>query len=263
MKMIKKGDIVTRNSYQNDILFYVEKIVNTENRGKIAILKGVTIRIEADSPIDDLMHSTQRVIDDDFNQMEEQLKLYNDFDNRSVIKYGKILHLDGDKRYSEKTEKYYRRRNLNYVVKHVMEFKQPQVIRDLLQKYNPDIVIFTGHDGMIRHGKNYNDINNYRNSKYFARAVREARIWRPNSSELVIFAGACQSYYEALISAGANFASSPARILIDFVDPLIVAEEISTTNRNRLITMSDLERKIRNGRKAISGIGASGKKFVI
>ncbi len=30
------------------------------------------------------------------------------------------------------------------------------------------------------------------------------------------FAGACQSYFEALISAGANFASSPARILIDF-----------------------------------------------
>lgn len=34
--------------------------------------------------------------------------------------------------------------------------------------------------------------------------------------KLVIFAGACQSYFEAIISAGANFASSPARILIDF-----------------------------------------------
>ena len=43
MKKIKKGDIVSRNSYQNDILFYVEKIVKTENRGKVAILKGVTI----------------------------------------------------------------------------------------------------------------------------------------------------------------------------------------------------------------------------
>mgnify|MGYP000186574809 FL=1 len=54
MKKIKKGDIVSRNSYQNDILFYVEKIIKTENRGKVAILKGVTIRIEADAPIDDL-----------------------------------------------------------------------------------------------------------------------------------------------------------------------------------------------------------------
>ena len=39
MKKIKKGDIVSRNSYQNDILFYVEKIIKTENRGKVAILK--------------------------------------------------------------------------------------------------------------------------------------------------------------------------------------------------------------------------------
>ena len=43
MHEIKKGDIVSRNSYQNDILFYVEKIIKTENRGKVAILKGVTI----------------------------------------------------------------------------------------------------------------------------------------------------------------------------------------------------------------------------
>ncbi len=114
---------------------------------------------------------------------------------------------------------------------------------------------------MIKNGKNYNDINNYRNSRYFVKAVNEARMWNQNSSDLVIFAGACQSYYEALISAGANFASSPARILIDFVDPLIVAEEISTTNRNRIVMMSDLENKIRNGRKAISGIGANGKKM--
>lgn len=115
---------------------------------------------------------------------------------------------------------------------------------------------------MIKNGKNYNDINNYRNSRYFVKAVNEARMWNPSNSELIIFAGACQSYYEALISAGANFASSPARILIDFMDPLIVAEEVSKTNQNKLIMMSDLEGKIRNGRKAISGIGARGKRIV-
>lgn len=114
---------------------------------------------------------------------------------------------------------------------------------------------------MIKNGKNYNDINNYRNSRYFVKAVNEARMWNQNNNDLVIFAGACQSYYEALISAGANFASSPARILIDFMDPLIVAEEISIANKNRIIRMSDLESKIRNGRKAISGIGANGKKM--
>ena len=39
----------------------------------------------------------------------------------------------------------------------------------------------------------------------------------------------------------------------------IVAEKISTTDRNKLVFMSDLEGSIRNGRKAISGIGARGK----
>ena len=116
---------------------------------------------------------------------------------------------------------------------------------------------------MIKSGKNFNDINNYRNSRYFVKSVNEARRWNSDKNELVIFAGACQSYYEAIMSAGANFASSPARILIDFMDPLIVAEEISITNKNKLIMMSDLEGKIRNGRRAVGGIGAKGKMIVI
>ena len=105
---------------------------------------------------------------------------------------------------------------------------------------------------MIENGKNYNDINNYRNSRYFVKSVNEARRWNSDKNELVIFAGACQSYYEAIMSAGANFASSPARILIDFMDPLIVAEDVSITNKNKLIMMSDLEGKIRNGRRAVT-----------
>ena len=50
MKDFKKGDIVSRASYNNDILFFIEKIIDTNDRGKIAVLKGVTIRIVADAP---------------------------------------------------------------------------------------------------------------------------------------------------------------------------------------------------------------------
>ena len=264
MKKIKKGDIVSRNSYQNDILFYVEKIIKTENRGKVAILKGVTIRIEADAPIDDLELPNESRIKENLKRIDKQIEFTNNYiDNRNVIRYGKILHLDGDRSYSEKTEKFYKKRGLNYIVKHVMEFRQPMVVRNLLQRYKPDILVITGHDGMIKNGKNYNDINNYRNSRYFVKSVNEARRWNSDKNELVIFAGACQSYYEAIMSAGANFASSPARILIDFMDPLIVAEDVSITNKNKLIMMSDLEGKIRNGRRAVSGIGAKGKMIVI
>ena len=54
MKKIKKGDNVTRNSYNNDIIFEVEKIVKTSSNNNIAILKGIDVRIEADAPVDDL-----------------------------------------------------------------------------------------------------------------------------------------------------------------------------------------------------------------
>ena len=60
--------------------------------------------------------------------------------------------------------------------------------------------------------------------------------------------------------AGANFASSPARILIDFVDPLIVAETIATTDISKFVTIRDFENELRDGQRGISGIGSKGKK---
>lgn len=104
---------------------------------------------------------------------------------------------------------------------------------------------------MIRAGKNYEDINNYRNSRYFAQTVRNIRKNSKNK-DLVIFAGACQSYYEALIAEGANFASSPARILIDFIDPLVVAEKIATTDSTKFLTIRDIEDDLRDGERGIN-----------
>ena len=51
---IKKGDIVGRSSYGKDIFFIVDKILNTRMNKQFAILKGLNIRIMADSPIEDL-----------------------------------------------------------------------------------------------------------------------------------------------------------------------------------------------------------------
>ena len=79
----------------------------------------------------------------------------------------------------------------------------------------------------------------------------------------MIFAGACQSYFEALISAGANFASSPARILIDFLDPLIVAKNVAETDVEKYITIDDFENELRDGKRGVDGIGAKGKKNII
>jgi spore coat assembly protein len=176
------------------------------------------------------------------------------------MKIGKILHLDGDKKYSEKSYRYYHRLGVNAIVKNIPEYRQPKVVYRLLEVYNPDILVITGHDAMIKNKEKYYDIYNYKNSKYFIETVKEARRFdREKNKNLVIFAGACQSYFEAIISAGANFASSPARILIDFMDPLIVAGKVALTEDYKYITMDDIAYELRDGKKGIDGIGAKGK----
>ncbi len=267
MENIKIGDIVGRKSYNKDILFRIKNIIETSN-GKIAILTGIIERVEADSTLDDLEKINQERIKKDFNHI--QSKIENKIDKLNVVsksknKYivtGKILHLDGDKKYSEKSYRYYKKIGLNAVVKNIPEYKQPKVVYNLLKIYSPDILVITGHDGMIRNSSRYNDVYNYRNSKYFIETVKEARRYdKETSKKLVIFAGACQSYYEALICAGANFASSPGRILIDFIDPLIVAEKVAVTERYKYITIEDIENELRDGKKGIDGIGANGKMY--
>lgn len=113
---------------------------------------------------------------------------------------------------------------------------------------------------MIKKQTGYNDIYNYRNSRHFVNTVNEARNWKTKGKDLAIFAGACQSYYEAIMAAGANFASSPGRIMIDFIDPLIVAERIATTESTKYLTIQDIKEELRDGEEGVSGIGAVGKK---
>ena len=185
---IKKGDIVGRYSYNNDILFFVDKIIKLNKTEKIAILKGLNIRIEADAPIQDLRKFDAKEAEELIRGIEK--KSYKQIaNNNKTLEYtGKILHLDGDKRYSEKTLRYYKKMGLNAVVKNIAESKQPQYVIPLLAKYKPDILIITGHDSMIKNGKNYLDIYNYRNSKYFINSVVNARKWQNSSDKLVIFA---------------------------------------------------------------------------
>ena len=173
---------------------------------------------------------------------------------------GKILHLDGDKRYSNKALRYYKKLGLDAIVKNIIESRQPQIIIPLLIKYEPDILVITGHDSMIKNGKDFFNIYNYRNSRFFVRSVLNARKLKKTSDELVIFAGACQSFYEAIMEAGADFASSPGRIMIDFIDPIIVANKIATTEKRIYITAKEISDLIKEGAKGISGTGVKGKK---
>lgn len=270
---IKKGDIVGRKSYGKDIFFVVDKILRSRMNKEFAILKGLNIRIMADSPVEDLeVISKEQVInsiklsDLDLERRikkNSQRNIINDKLIRQKIYTGKILHLDGDRKYSEKSSRYYNKMGLNAIVKNIPESRQSKVVDSLLNKFNPDILIITGHDAMLKNGTNYNNVYNYRNSRHFINTVKEARKWGQNSDKLVIFAGACQSFYEGIMSVGADFASSPGRILIDFVDPLIVAEKIAVTEEYKFVTSNEISREIKEGAKGVSGIGARGKSKVI
>ena len=271
---IKKGDIVGRKSYKKDILFVVDKIIKINNNTEYAILKGLTIRIEADSPVSDLELINKKEIDERIRFLDEQIKCRvnklplqtyknSEYRKNSIVYTGKILHLDGDRRYSAKSSKYYREMGLNAIVRNITESRQPYVIKDLIYRYKPDILVITGHDAMLKKCKDYNNIYNYKNSKHFVTTVKEARKVIPSQDELVIFAGACQSFFEALILAGANFASSPERILIDFIDPLIVAEKVAITDSYKYITIHEIIPELKEGMKGVGGTRAKGKKEII
>ena len=101
MHNIKKGDIVTRNSYGNDIYFFVKRILKIEENKIIVILKGIDVRIEADAIIDDLKLVSKK----EYSKIEKEFILkieknaeeqYKNTRSNEFIHTGKILHLDGD-----------------------------------------------------------------------------------------------------------------------------------------------------------------------
>lgn len=111
MSRIKKGDIVGRISYNKDIIFMVERIIKCSSGKEIAILKGMNIRIQADSDLEDLelferaeIEKQEEKINKRFEaQIKKNEKKLNDnlYGKRinKVIYTGKILHLDGDSYY--------------------------------------------------------------------------------------------------------------------------------------------------------------------
>lgn len=177
----------------------------------------------------------------------------NIFKKEEILKKpGIILHVDGDSDYAEKCKNNYKKMGLISYVYNIPENEQYKQVYQLLQRIRPNILILTGHDAFIRKRNDIYDIDNYKNSRYYVQGVLEARRYEHNLDNLVIFAGACQSYYEAIISAGANFASAPKRVLIDMMDPLIVAETIAYTPVDKYIPLANV---LSNTREGINGIG--------
>lgn len=252
---IELGSFVTRKSYNNDIVF---KVINIKN--KVYYLKGIDVRLYADSSYEDLILFDKDVIDNnvtDFKKIDKPLE-------RSDYFYlpGKVLHIDGDSDFLDRCLKYYKESGVMAIGKKIKEEKIFEQIGDLLKRYNPDIVIITGHDSYFKNSDDKYNIKNYKNSESFIKAIKEARKYEKSHEKLIIIAGACQSDYEELIKAGANFASSPKRVNIHALDPAIIATYLALTARNEQIDLKELLSKTKNGKDGIGGLQCNGIMYV-
>lgn len=250
------GEYVTRKSYNNDIIF---KIISIDQ--DVCYLKGVSVRLYADSLKDDLLKcDVKKDIDDnrEFLSKIKECKL-----ERSDYFYlpGKILHLDGDEEYLNRCLKYYKDINIMAMGVLVSENKMYFEITRLLKEYNPNILVITGHDAYYKKKGSIDDIASYKNSKNFVNAVKEARKFESSHQKLIIIAGACQSDYEELIKAGANFASSPKRINIHALDPAIIASRMSLSDSNLDIDLKDIIENTKYGKEGIGGIITKGTMY--
>ena len=138
------------------------------------------------------------------------------------------------------------------------EKEMPQRIGGLLDHYRPDILVVTGHDAYSKSKGPMSDINAYRHSKDFVQTVREARKKVSHLDQLIIFAGACQSHFESLIQAGANFASSPSRVNIHALDPVYIVGKVSLRLLWRHLHVWDVLRNTLTGEKGLGGLKQKG-----
>ncbi|GIP55673.1 sporulation-specific protease YabG [Paenibacillus vini] len=277
--LTKLGDLVVRKSYGGDVTFRIEKIVREQ-----AIIKGTEFRLLADAPLTDLVgvspntpgEKTQRARIKATESLQQLTKDRLELTERNQSTLGrewfppgepsffevpgKVLHLDGDERYLKKSLDLYEKLRVPAHGYFVTESSMANALYRLLPSIQPDIVVLTGHDGVLKNRPTtdlYN-LSSYKNSKHFVEAIQTARKYERNFDALTIVAGACQSHFEALLQAGANFASSPARVLIHALDPVYIAAKASLTSIRETIHITDVLSHTVSGTQGVGGIETRG-----
>ena len=255
------GQLVTRKSYNNDVRFMIIEIINRN-----VILSGIDKRLIADAPMDDLtfLKYTRNMDSYKLKNFHKNILEYI-FASLSTKKYYKnedecnILHIDGDRLYLGLCMEEYRKLGVKAIGVSIREKDQPKEIVELLRRVNPSILIITGHDSLKKDKYNSKDINDYKNSKYYVESVKKARKYNKDYDDLVIFAGGCKSYYEAIMDAGANFASSPKRILIDIMYPVYLAFKIAITSKYNTLSIEKIANEFLFEDGSIGGILTRGQ----
>ncbi|WP_285769309.1 sporulation peptidase YabG [Peribacillus sp. SI8-4] len=276
---IQINDIVGRVSYKCDVLFRVIDIREISGRRE-AVLYGEDIRLIADAPFQDLMiindherndrqRSNEVLQEQSYRLLTQDLELQqqkNGYQSSNGYRYsgeyfqipGRVLHVDGDASYLRKCLDLYQKFGIPVNGVYCNEKEMPQRIGGLLDHYRPDILVVTGHDAYSKSKGPMSDINAYRHSRDFVQTVREARKKVSHLDQLIIFAGACQSHFESLIQAGANFASSPSRVNIHALDPVYIVGKLSFSSYTENIHVWDVLRNTLTGEKGLGGIETRG-----
>lgn len=266
MSSIQIGDIVARKSYGEDINFRVVGIHDKDSQNPVYVLRGMFLRIEVDSKAEDIVVKDSR--EAYLGYQRQIIKAKNN--NRSVSSVrlpiyfrlrqrpGTILHIDSSERFLNLCREQYREAGIRSVGIVAAENEQPGMVRRALYQSRPDILIVTGHDGYKKEGGIHN-LQSYRNSRYYIECVKEARRYQPDHGKLCIFAGACQSYFEGIMAAGADFGSSPGRVNINALDPAIVCQKVSLTDERQYVIPEEVVRLTISGRDGIGGIKTKGK----
>jgi spore coat assembly protein len=273
-------DIVTRPSYERDLLFRVISVTEDEKGERYATLYGEDVRLIADAPFSDLevvsrserekrLKKEERLLEQSLSLIQQDYRLVrqkNEYSvtngyghsNRFFQMPGRVLHLDGDPNYLKKCLLLYEKIGIPVHGAHCLEKDMPERIGELMDEIRPDLLVITGHDAYSKAKGKKNDLMAYRHSQHFVQTVHEARKRVPHRDQLVIFAGACQSHFESLIYAGANFASSPSRVNIHALDPVYIVARISFTPFTEDVNVWDVLKNTLTGDKGLGGIQTRG-----
>ncbi|MBB6733393.1 sporulation peptidase YabG [Cohnella zeiphila] len=270
---MKQGDLVVRKSYGGDVLFRIAGLNDA-----MALLRGTDYRLLADSRIDDLepvrnpdeLGGTRRAriqAHQSVRRMQEERAHFGSAyasakgpNRRTYFEMpGKVLHLDGDVHYLRKSMAVYYQLQVPAVGAHCHESQMPSVLAQLLPQVRPDIVVITGHDGVLKHREDWAQLGSYKNSANFVKAVHVARDYEKHFDSMIVVAGACQSHFEALIQAGSNFASAPGRIMIHALDPVYVAVRCALTPFREPIDIADVVAGTISGQQGVGGVETMGR----
>ena len=157
------------------------------------------------------------------------------------------MSADGDKEYLDRCLEFYKKANVLAFGVYSDEKQMAYNIVIYLEDIYPDLVVISGVVSLV-----------IQISKYFKEAVKVCRRFQKDYDKLIIIGGACQSEYDMLIKAGANFASSPKKVNIHALDPWSIALPLSLLDKTKEVDLIELLDKTSNGKDGIGGVNTRG-----